>query len=48
MGHVDQHLYPTGSQVYPVETLYLGLPAKCRPHALDVKTTYRSSFSAAS
>jgi hypothetical protein len=44
MGHVDQHLYPPGSEVYPVETLYLGLPAKCRPQPRDVKTTYRSSF----
>jgi hypothetical protein len=48
MGHVDQHLYPPGSQVYPVESLYLELPAKCRPQAPDVKTTYRASFPAAS
>jgi hypothetical protein len=44
MGHVDQHMYPPGSSVYPVEALYLELPAKARPQAHDVKTTYRPSF----
>jgi hypothetical protein len=47
MGHVDQHMYPPGSHVYPVEALYLELPAKARQQAHGVKTTYRASFPAA-
>ena len=46
MSHVDQHMYPPGNQVYPVESLYLELPAKYRTQARDVKTTYRTSFPA--
>lgn len=44
MGHVDQELYPTSSCVYPVEALYLSLPARCQAQVPDVKTTYRASF----
>lgn len=44
LGHVDQHMHQPSSQVYPVEALYLELPAKYRPQVHDVKTTYRVSF----
>lgn len=46
MGHVDQHMYPPSSHVYPVESLYLELPAKYRSQARDVNTTYRAAFPA--
>jgi hypothetical protein len=44
MGHVDQHMYPPTSSVYPVDALYLSLLAQHQPQPLDTKTTHRCSF----
>lgn len=45
-GHVDQHMYPSGSAVYPVEQLYVQqnvVPGQEEKEA-DMKTTQRMSY----
>jgi hypothetical protein len=52
LGAVDPHLHPPSSSVYPVESLYLQLPAKAQAHAAPradaiARTTHAASYGAA-